>query len=64
MNRRVPLAIAIGALIVVAAVLAWPRGSRLPTLPSSSDTTGFRTSDVALLGSTGTPQLVEFFHPD
>lgn len=27
-------------------------------------TSGFRPSDARLLARTGTPQLVEFFHPD
>ena len=37
---------------------------RVPPLSQHSDSTGFHPSDVALIGTNGTPQLLEFFHPE
>jgi hypothetical protein len=68
LNPRTSLALASGfALLVLATGLLYHetrRAHRLPQLSQRSDTTGFQASDVALIGASGTPQLVEFFHPD
>ena len=64
MNRRL-LPYAISLIVLGGLVFFWPRGSTLPRLPASpGDTTGFHASDVALMGHTDSPQLVEFFHPE
>jgi hypothetical protein len=64
MNRRLLPFVAIILVVLAGLVVVWPRGATLPALPASpGDTTGFHASDVALIGHSGTPQLVEFFHP-
>jgi hypothetical protein len=64
MNRRLLASLGIALIALAGVFFFWPRGSPLPTLPASlRDTTGFHASDVALIGHTDTPQLVEFFHP-
>jgi len=69
MKRRA-LTPAIVAVIVVSLVgmfaartrLDDQRGSRADT--AKRDSVWYHESDVALVASTGRPQLVEFFHPD
>jgi hypothetical protein len=65
MNRRLLPFLGITVIALAGVLFFWPRGSTLPTLPASpGDTTGFHPSDVALIGHTDTPQLLEFFHPE
>ena len=63
-NKTVVVTIA-AAAIVVAGLALW--GATRPTGPvanhAPSDSVWYHSSDVALLGRTNKPQLVEFFHP-
>ena len=68
MRRPLPLA----AVLAIAAALFVVFGRRAPDPPSdpapavsaaATDSVWYHASDVALLASTGRPQLVGFFHP-
>lgn len=48
-------------LLLVGATWTWSRWTTNPSPPAASET--FHPSDVALIGHTGLPQLVEFYHP-
>ena len=64
MKRTVILAI-IGALTAFVVILL-ARGTfdfRPTQAAPASDSAWYHPSDFALLGKTGRPQLVEFFHP-
>lgn len=65
--KRLSLIGALAALIAVGLFLAMGRRASerpLAERASASDSVWYHESDVALLASTGRPQLVEFFHPD
>jgi hypothetical protein len=68
LNHRAALALTAGfVLLALAAGLLYRESTlahRLPRMPQRSDTTGFHASDVALIGASGAPQLLEFFHPE
>jgi hypothetical protein len=57
--------IALGVAAVAALVLLRRDVAPAPFSGSvnGADSTWYHESDVALLGATGRPQLVEFFHP-
>ena len=64
MRRPLPLA----AVLAIAAALFVVLGRRVPdpgpaVSAAAADSVWYHASDVALLASTGRPQLVEFFHP-
>lgn len=65
MKRTTAFAVIIVALAVVA--FAFLGRSVLTSRPNqgdaASDSVWYHASDVALLGQTGRPQLLEFFHP-
>ena len=72
-RRLIALAGSVAALLL-ALFLAVDRRAPLPAPasdagpaaaePMAADSVWYHASDVALLGATGRPQLVEFFHPD
>ena len=64
MKRITILAVAFVVVAVTAVVLG--RGSSIfrPTdTAPAADSTWYHASDVAHVGQTGRPQLMEFFHP-
>jgi hypothetical protein len=65
MRRTTALAVFIVALAVVAFAFLGRsvRTSRPTQGDSASDSVWYHASDAALLGQTGRPQLLEFFHP-
>lgn len=48
-------------LLLVGATWAWSRRTINPRSLTASES--FHPSDVALIGHTGLPQLVQFYHP-
>ena len=59
----------LGATVAVAVAFFLVLGQRPATTPESliasqADSVWYHASDVALLATTGRPQLVEFFHPN
>jgi hypothetical protein len=59
------LAVIAAAVAVIAAAFyggaRWRADADTPTV--ATDSVWYHASDVALLATTGRPQLVEFFHP-
>ena len=59
--------LALGAVVcvVVALVVYIPERERMQEAAAiiEADTIPWKPDDLALLGTTGRPQLVEFFHP-
>jgi len=65
MKRTATITLVIGLIAVAAFFAGGPWGGRSAEAPSASrsDSVWYHASDVAQLGRTGSPQLVEFFHP-
>ena len=63
--KRIALALAGLAALVVVLVLTRRETILAPEMntTASADSVWYHASDVALLTTTGRPQLVEFFHP-
>jgi hypothetical protein len=62
--RRVVMSAAGVAVLGAALFLLLGRHGTAPDRSiSTADSVWYHASDVALLGTTGRPQLVEFFHP-
>ncbi len=63
--KRFPLVVlaaaAIGAVLFVA--LRRPAAAPQPSATAKQDSLWYHESDVAMLATTGRPQLLEFFHP-
>ena len=59
------IAVSAVACIVVALVVYIPERERMQEAAAivEADTIPWKPDDLALLGTTGLPQLVEFFHP-
>jgi hypothetical protein len=63
--RTAVLAVAAGVTIAAGFMLFGPGAPRsdVPQAGAEPDSVWYHASDVALLGRTNRPQLVEFFHP-
>jgi len=61
-SRRTRLGTLTAATLLVVATVAWLR-ARPTDLPKPTPTELYSASDPGLVGSTGRPQLVEFYHP-
>lgn len=65
-NRTIGLVIGATVIVVAAGFMLFSRGglrSRTEVTRVGTDSVWYHASDVALLGRTNRPQLVEFFHP-
>jgi hypothetical protein len=65
-TRRAALGLGAALMVAVALVSFGRRTSAPAGAPGAprADSLWYHASDVALLATTGRPQLVEFFHPD
>jgi hypothetical protein len=63
--KRIFVLISLAVLATVAGAVFWnTQRSTGPGAAAKPDSVWYHASDVALLATTGQPQLVEFFHPN